>query len=444
MYYITNQNNQIIAIDPDLLTYLEVENIDDLYRNIALGDIHFSLLKEENKVTITKIQNKKTYDVKNTDLTGLLGNITLVQIQTLPDISTLMDDNLLTFSLVEEDETPSIAEDKNESVEGLLPLDVTQEKEIPLFDGAPDPIKETSVLNDLEEENDDVLYNLLLPSVAEETIDKITIAQELKTDEKSLAPIVIDVKNISQSIGISTEDYKTFLNEYINTALSLEKDLQSSDQEKRSHAVGVLSHLSNVLRLPIVSEIITQMGNATKENQGTQIESFYTTIGRLTTSPIDSDTKDATLDSSDEQDIDMDGKALFALQNEFTPTPDKGFGNIHLDDVKPIHFDFQLKQAASELSLPLELIEEFVRDFIKLGHTDTKKMLEAYEKGDLDTIHKIGHLLKGTSSNLRIGALSDTLYEIQLCEDINKLEELIKRYWGHFLSLETQINIQGK
>ena len=35
MYYITNQNNQIIAIDPSLLALLEVENIDELYKKIV-------------------------------------------------------------------------------------------------------------------------------------------------------------------------------------------------------------------------------------------------------------------------------------------------------------------------------------------------------------------------------------------------------------------------
>jgi hypothetical protein len=96
------------------------------------------------------------------------------------------------------------------------------------------------------------------------------------------------------------------------------------------------------------------------------------------------------------------------------------------------------------LSLPVDLIEEFVHDFIEQAHIETQKMLKAYEKGDLDTIHKIGHLLKGTSSNLRINALSDTLYKIQFCEDINSLEHSIKDYWGHFLSFEIQINALAK
>jgi hypothetical protein len=68
-------------------------------------------------------------------------------------------------------------------------------------------------------------------------------------------------------------------------------------------------------------------------------------------------------------------------------------------------------------------------------------MLIAYEKGDLDTVNKIGHLLKGVSSNLRITTLSDTLYKIQFCEEPNDLENLIKDYWGHFLFFEKQINM---
>jgi HPt (histidine-containing phosphotransfer) domain-containing protein len=117
----------------------------------------------------------------------------------------------------------------------------------------------------------------------------------------------------------------------------------------------------------------------------------------------------------------------------------ESFGTIDLSDVKPIHFDFQLDEAANDLSLPVELIEEFVVDFIDQAHVETDKMLEAYEKGDLDAIQKIGHLLKGTSSNLRINPLADTLYKIQFCEESSQLETLIKEYWAHFLSFENQI-----
>jgi len=409
MYYITNQNNQIIAIDPSLLSLLEVGNIDELYREIALGDIKFSST-EEGKVTIATVQNEETYGVENTDLSGMLGNITLVQIQTSPEESMVIDD----------DTAP---------IEELLAIETAEENEISILDDILEEVNDVDT-EKVELENNNELFDLILPNAPEETIDEVAITgeEEGKTADDNQAPIVIDVKNISQSIGISTEDYNTFLTEYIDTALSLEKDLQSTQEEKRSHAIDTLSHLSNVLHLPVISEIVTQIENATTDDQNRYIESFYATLSRLTTAQSDTHKE----------------KPLFVPETESITTTTESFGTINLDEVQPIHFDFQLEQTANDLSLPRELIEEFVHDFIGQAHTETEKMLEAYEKGDLETIRDIGHLLKDAASNLRIDPLSDTLHEIQFCEDISKMENLIKHYWGHFLSLETQINLTPK
>ena len=111
-----------------------------------------------------------------------------------------------------------------------------------------------------------------------------------------------------------------------------------------------------------------------------------------------------------------------------------------LEDIQPVHFDFRLEEAADDLGLPVELIEEFVNDFILQAKEETPKMLEAYKRGELETIQKIGHLLKGAASNLRITPLAETLYEIQFCNDSSQLEPLIKNYWAHFLSFEKQMN----
>ncbi len=440
MYYITNQNNQIIAIDPSLLALLEVENIDELYRKIALGDIKLSSSEEDEKITITTAQNEETYDVENNNLSGMLGDITLVQVQVSPKESMLIDDVTV-------------------PMEEFFAIETAEENEISILDDTLEEISDVDTEKN-EIENNNELFDLILPNAPEETIDKIAITgnKQVETADDNQAPIVIDVKNISQSIGISTEDYNTFLNEYIDTALSLEKDLQSTQEGKHSHAIDTLSHLSNVLHLPAITEILTQIKNASAANKNANIESFYAALGRLTTSQLEtvkeetssilgigSEVKVETVDSVDIHNIDLHEKEPpSAPETESVTTTTESFGTINLDDVKPIHFDFQLEEAAKDLSLPVELIEEFVHDFIEQGHVETEKMLEAYEKGDLDTIQKIGHLLKGTSSNLRINPLSDTLYEIQFCEDSSKLEGMIKQYWGHFLSLETQINLTSK
>ena len=176
----------------------------------------------------------------------------------------------------------------------------------------------------------------------------------------------------------------------------------------------------------MITKIVEQLKYTEAEDIESSIRSFYDTLSRLTTTKPEIEAA-ATKVSIDRKESESEHL--------------KSFGTIDLSDVKPIHFDFQVEEAAKDLSLPTELIEEFIHDFIKQAHEETDKMLKAYEKGDLETIQKIGHLLKGTASNLRINPLADTLYEIQFCNDSSKLEQLIKEYWAHFLSFETQFNL---
>ncbi len=396
MYYIVNHTQHIIAADSSLLKLLSVENIDALYTKIALGDITFT--PSDEQVMISTVNGSESYQTQSHTLSGMLGDITLVEIYSS-----------------QEDEIEDVAEDKIE-------------EEISLLDDEPitfsDYTKE-EVAEEVEEKIsfDDEPFDLM--SDVEEVTAEKTVEEKPEDDS---SPIVIDIDSISQEIGISTEDYNNFLNEYIDTALTLEEDLKSTEEEKHTHAIGTLSHLSNVLHLPVITKIIEQIKDASSEEQDTFVKSLYATLARLTTTQTDT-FKKAT-------DFPVEDSTPANITTE-------SFGTIDLSDVQPIHFDFQMGAAASDLSLPQELIEEFVNDFIEQAHTETEKMLELYEKGDLDAIQKIGHLLKGTASNLRINPLADTLYEIQFCEDSSKLENLIKEYWGHFLAFETQINLSS-
>jgi HPt (histidine-containing phosphotransfer) domain-containing protein len=400
MYYIVNHTQHIIAADNSLLELLSVESIDELYTKIALGDINFTPSNE--KVTITTVNGTESYKTQSHILSGMLGNITLVQIHPSPEAkASVIDDEL--FDLISDVE--ETGDKKEEKIS---------------FDDEP-----FDIMSDVEEKaeekisfDDDKPFDLM--SDVEEIRDE---APSLEGIEDDTSPIVVDIESISQDIGISTDDYNNFLNEYIDTALTLEKDLESTEKKKRTHAISTLSHLSNVLHLPVITNIIGQIEDSSSDEQDRLIKSLYATLARLTTTQIE------TIEETPAIEPDI---------------ATESFGTINLDDVKPIHFDFQMEAAANDLSLPVELIEEFVHDFIEQARVETDKMVDAYEKGDLDTIQKIGHLLKGTASNLRINPLADTLYEIQFCEDSDNLEKLIKEYWGHFLSFETQINLTSK
>ncbi len=219
-------------------------------------------------------------------------------------------------------------------------------------------------------------------------------------------------------------------------------------------------HLSEVLHIPSLKPILEDIQSSNDDKQIENIQSLYDVLSILTNRDIKINEAEEKLEvvTPDEAKDDfleliepteevvekiveepIEIKPIKEVAEEPKVNPNS-FGTIDLSDVKPIHFDFLLDEAANDLSLPVELIKEFVLDFIDQGHEETEKMLKAYEEGDLDAIQKIGHLLKGTSSNLRINPLADTLYKIQFCEDSSELEVLIRDYWGHFLSFENQIN----
>ena len=433
MYYILNETNQIIAADDNLLELCGLSHIDELSLKIALGNTKFDL-SEEN-IIITNDNIDTTFSMSKISLSSMLGHLTLVEIQVEKEKTEEDDLSVLTLDDTAESIAPLDLEDTSEETE--IAIDDNE-----LFDLVVEDETESSVdtvedsLNVITEDTD------ILDLGLSDKEDEVIIDKPVSDDT---AEILVDIDKVCQQIGVSHEDYDTFLNEYIDTALGLEQDLLGTDTAKRSNAIATLTHLGEVLQLPVIGDIIARVDTVPANQQKETIESFYAALSRITTSPTSQTEPEIELfDTQEEAKID-----LFDVEEEKETEPEvtvneKSFGTISLEGIKPIHFDFQLEEAANDLSLPVELIEEFVHDFIEQGHIETEKMLKAHEEGDLDAIQKIGHLLKGASSNLRINALSDTLYKIQFCEDSNDLEHLIKDYWGHFLSFEIQINALAK
>jgi len=541
---------------------LDDENEDDLLQTILeeAKEEEPLLLDEEEKEP--KKEVSLSLDDENED--DLL--------QTILEEAKEEEPLLLDEEAPKEEVSLSLDDENEDDLLQTILEEAKEEEPLLLDEGEKEPKEEVSLSLD-DENEDDLLQTILEEAKEEEPLlldeeapkeSKEEVALSLDdTDEEDepleMTPIYIDAEHISQEIGISTEEYNEFLDEYIDTVLESDEALNGDDEEAKQKAIQNLSHLSTILHLPILTELMTTIEQSSGKAQTKAIEKLYHTLNRFTTTPqeaqkatkeadlqeevtpnvveeapqkenvqeketIDNDLldlglgdvtanvesltqeEDVLVEKNDGIELDLDALTLpveeepqpqqksqddaitldldalttplveeekveekapqsdaFDLGldlSEETNTPvtpaieeveaevieeeapaSEGFGTINLDDVKPIHFDFQIEEAANDLSLPTELIEEFVQDFIEQGHEETQKMLKAYEAGDLETIQKIGHLLKGTSSNLRITPLADTLYEIQFCEDSSQLEGLIKNYWAHFISFETQIKL---
>jgi len=470
MHYITNAKNQIIAADDEFLNLLSIDDLTQIYMLLSNDELTLEFGKNST-LSIKTSLIQENYEIEKIQLHSLVGEMYLIVLKDIKSLAIADDiqeesedtqqdnelfDNLLDDVTVEQPVKPTQAQDAVSLVDDTnVNLDESKDNidisDDELFDLLLDndegkselisDMSESGAKEEIQEEDEEILDLF----GDESTILQDEPQKEEEVEQEDTAPIVLDIKALSQTIGISEDDYKQFLDEYISTAKSLKDDISSDDDEKRNSAISTLSHLSNVLHLPVIGDILGKFENVDKSQVQSLANELYSTISRLTTDLDSLETAKEVQETTkvetpkEEQHQEIESKFESRVKDE-----SQSGHKIDLSDVKPIHFDFSMEEAANELSLPVDLIEEFVNDFIDQAHEETEKMLTAYDEGDLDKVNKIGHLLKGTSSNLRIVPLADTLYKIQFCESLDELEPLIKDYWGHFLAFENHIKLRTK
>ena len=290
-------------------------------------------------------------------------------------------------------------------------------------------------------------------------------------------PIYLDVNKISKEIGLSVSDYKLYLDSFIDQSIIDEKRLLEGNDK----VVKNLSNLALTLKIPHINIILLKIQKLPHRERVHLIDEYYTKLALLTLEkpenyeeeivddiiePDNDETKEEVLNSRfsellqnvesekrDEETKESNEEATLDEFQDFLPLDEpkskavsEAFNKeiksntevkeISLDNITPLPISYNPQTAADELNLPVVLIEEFVDDFIEQAHHDKDHLLASYYQKDMDNIHELGHKLKGAASNLRINELSDILEEIQFCTEHEKLEGLLKKYWGHFLSLE--------
>ncbi|OYY54394.1 MAG: hypothetical protein B7Y52_07430, partial [Sulfurovum sp. 28-43-6] len=342
MYYILNETNQVIAADSELLTLCGLAHIDELTRSIALGETTFNLTSEK-KLVITLDNDDTSYDVSTSALSSMLGHLTLVALNTEEQNSEEMVLHL-------EDEDTFVEAQKESTVLDLDSAPISFESEPDedmLFENLfvakeeAETIEETvsSLVLDEEETSPMALFieeedesDIKLFDVTESK--EIELVPIDKTQTETFDEIYLDVDKLSQQIGVSKEDYTLFLNDYIDTALELENDLQNSDESIRSNAISTLTHLSDVLQLGEISDILAHINAAPQETQIQIVTSFYDALSKITTSKADT-----VLQANEDQQAPAEEPAmeLFDSVEEIEEKPESkpintnGFGTISLE-----------------------------------------------------------------------------------------------------------------
>jgi len=325
------------------------------------------------------------------------------------------------------------------------------------------------------------------------TVEKVITKTSKQTEEKksfkiNYKEIYLDVEKISDDIGLSVDDYKLYLDSFIDQSIIDEKRLLEGNDK----VIKNLSNLALTLKIPHINILLLKIKKLSHRERMPLIDQYYTKLALLTLEKpegyeeeynnllekdsieekeealnarftdllnnVADESKEnkveevETLDIVEELDnsekIDEFSDISFdelvsnsnikesIVEEEEKDKNSEANKNFTLDNVTALPISYNPQTAADELNLPVVLIEEFVEDFIEQAHQDKDHLLTSYYQKDMDNIHELGHKLKGAASNLRINELADILEEIQYCTEHDKLEGLFIKYWGHFLSLE--------
>ena len=110
MYYITNQNNQVVAVDKTLLDLIGLQSVEELYQKVIKGELSLTSLSPED-LTIVFGENEEyqyTFDLKSTSLSSMLGELTLNVLTTSESAEEAEENISLSdeMSLIENEEEP--------------------------------------------------------------------------------------------------------------------------------------------------------------------------------------------------------------------------------------------------------------------------------------------------------------------------------------------------
>lgn len=150
-------------------------------------------------------------------------------------------------------------------------------------------------------------------------------------------------------------------------------------------------------------------------------EELFTSIS--TDTPLDLDF------SSNEEILEDDLKISFDEPEKVEqklPIPNEVFDNGYVYDPNI---------ASEELGLPVDLIEEFIEDFVAQAKDFKKDLYKAVDNADQDNLKILSHKLKGVAANLRIEDAFESLSIINSSSNNTTVQEELDNFYKIILKL---------
>jgi len=136
-----------------------------------------------------------------------------------------------------------------------------------------------------------------------------------------------------------------------------------------------------------------------------------------------------TTPSYDHQSLDID------LEDEddvfMTPSPETKKSPIVEEEEKyeDDGYVFDPQVASEQLGLPIDLIEEFIQDFIAQAKEFKGELYDSLANEDIANVATLSHKLKGVAANLRIEDALNTLTIVNEARDLHTIKSNLKHFY---------------
>ena len=241
--------------------------------------------------------------------------------------------------------------------------------------------------------------------------------------------ISLDDIQVSEEVSESFTEAPSDIDSDLNTA--------ASEFELPNFEESYTQELSepDPLDIPEPPEIDFDLGTATENEFGAPVNIDFD-------APLDVD--DVMQDSFDEPTEEApaleDSLALDEPAREEAPMLGdyvSAEGSEHLSDlIKSGDYQYDPSVAANELGLPVDLIEEFIGDFIEQAHEFHDDLYASVNGGDFDNVQILSHKLKGVAANLRVEDAFDVLSVVNVSKDVEEITPNLNQFYKIIAKLE--------
>ena len=161
--------------------------------------------------------------------------------------------------------------------------------------------------------------------------------------------------------------------------------------------------------------------------------------------PLDINYDDLKLDEPEKDEFkDLTAEPEVVLEEEIHEDETPMLGDYvsdadseHLSElVKSGDYKYNPQIAADELGLPVDLIEEFIGDFIAQAHEFNEDLYASVSSEDYDNVQVLSHKLKGVAANLRIEDAFDVLGVINSSKDNAEIMPNLNQFYRIIAKLE--------